>query len=105
LVLAGARPQAADGGHAAAGLTAAGPVQSQGPNFGTWSIGQIETPLSATGGDGTYAWSVVAGSLPLSNAPGNQYDWVALYCPATQPDGLHSNWKYMSDTQGRPQSV
>ena len=35
-----------------------------GPNFGTFSIGQVETPLSATGGDGTYAWSVVAGSLP-----------------------------------------
>ena len=38
--------------------------QSQGSNFGTFSIGQIETALSATGGNGTYAWSVVAGSLP-----------------------------------------
>ena len=33
-------------------------------NFGTFSIGQLETSLSATGGNGTYAWSVVAGSLP-----------------------------------------
>ncbi|MDO8681823.1 MAG: hypothetical protein Q7R30_25210, partial [Acidobacteriota bacterium] len=38
--------------------------QSQGANFGTWSVGQIEAQLSATGGNGTYAWSVVAGSLP-----------------------------------------
>src|SRR5439155_19991678 len=38
--------------------------QSQGSNFGPFSIGQIETALSATGGNGTYAWSVVAGSLP-----------------------------------------
>src|SRR5687768_12084318 len=39
--------------------------QSQGPNFGTFSIGQLETSLSATGGDGTnYAWSVILGSLP-----------------------------------------
>src|SRR5439155_26656481 len=35
-----------------------------GPNFGTWGIGQIETPLSATGGNGPYAWLVIAGSLP-----------------------------------------
>ena len=39
--------------------------QTQAANFGTWSIGQIETQLTATDGDGSnYAWSVVAGSLP-----------------------------------------
>ena len=37
---------------------------SQGSSFGTFSIGQLETSLSATGGNGTYAWSIVAGSLP-----------------------------------------
>ena len=35
-----------------------------GPDFGTWSIGLVETPLVATGGSGPYAWSVVDGSLP-----------------------------------------
>ena len=50
---------------ATAGVAQAQPVfQSQGPDFGTCSIGQVETPLSATGGDGTYTWSVVDGSLP-----------------------------------------
>ncbi|PYR52930.1 MAG: hypothetical protein DMF89_01060, partial [Acidobacteria bacterium] len=39
-------------------------VQTQNASFGTWSIGQIETPLSATGGNGSYAWSIVAGALP-----------------------------------------
>ena len=41
-------------------------IQSQDTNLGTWSIGQIEMPLSATGGagDGTYTWSVIDGSLP-----------------------------------------
>jgi hypothetical protein len=39
-------------------------VQSHGPDLGTWSIGQIEMPLNATGGDGiNYLWSVV-GDLP-----------------------------------------
>ena len=39
-------------------------VQSQGAALGTWSIGQVEIPLSATGGSGTaYTWSVF-GSLP-----------------------------------------
>ena len=33
-------------------------------DFGTFSIGQLETPLVASGGDGTYTWSVPAGSLP-----------------------------------------
>jgi hypothetical protein len=39
-------------------------LQAQGPNFGTHSIGQIEIPLTATRGDGTYVWSVVGGALP-----------------------------------------
>jgi uncharacterized repeat protein (TIGR03803 family)/probable HAF family extracellular repeat protein len=34
-------------------------------DFGTFSVGQLELPLTATGGDGLYyAWSVAAGSLP-----------------------------------------
>ena len=38
-------------------------TQSQGPNLGTWSIGEIDIPLNATGGAGGYTWSVI-GSLP-----------------------------------------
>src|SRR5579883_3026466 len=33
-----------------------------GPNYGTWSIGEIQTPLTA--GDGPYTFSVVSGALP-----------------------------------------
>ncbi|PYR68953.1 MAG: hypothetical protein DMF88_07630 [Acidobacteria bacterium] len=38
--------------------------QTQPSNLGAWSIGHLEIPLSATGGNGTYAWSVVGGTLP-----------------------------------------
>jgi hypothetical protein len=37
---------------------------SNGPNFGTWSVGEIQYSLAATGGSGAYAWSVSSGSLP-----------------------------------------
>jgi len=37
---------------------------SQGPNFVTYSIGDDEIPLTATGGSGSYTWSVTSGSLP-----------------------------------------
>jgi hypothetical protein len=39
-------------------------VQLEGPNFGTYSIGEVQVRLRASGGDGTYAWSVVDGLLP-----------------------------------------
>ena len=39
--------------------------QGQGPNFGTFSIGQVEIPLAATNGTGPYTWSLAPGSLPL----------------------------------------
>ena len=45
------------------GVTAGLSIVS-GPDFGTSSIGLVETPLVATGGSGPYAWSVVDGSLP-----------------------------------------
>ena len=34
------------------------------PDLGTWSIGRVEIPLTATGGNGTYTWSLADGSLP-----------------------------------------
>ncbi|HUR20303.1 MAG TPA: putative Ig domain-containing protein, partial [Vicinamibacterales bacterium] len=39
--------------------------QTHNPNFGTFSVGQVEAPLTATGGDGVnYAWSLNGGTLP-----------------------------------------
>src|SRR5262249_29997977 len=39
-------------------------TQTNGPNFGTFTVGSIEQQLVATGGIGGYTWSVVGGSLP-----------------------------------------
>ncbi|HEY3157812.1 MAG TPA: putative Ig domain-containing protein, partial [Vicinamibacterales bacterium] len=41
-------------------------TQTNGSNFGTFSIGDIQQSLTATGGTGpgTYVWSVVGGALP-----------------------------------------
>jgi len=40
------------------------PVITSGPNYCCGSIGEINQALTATGGNGTYTWSLVAGSLP-----------------------------------------
>src|ERR1051326_2206675 len=32
-----------------------------GPNLGTYSSGQVQIPLSASGGTGSYTWSVLGG--------------------------------------------
>src|SRR5262249_15771087 len=37
---------------------------NSGPNFGTFSFGDLQLELDASGGDGTYVWSVISGSLP-----------------------------------------
>jgi len=37
---------------------------NSGPDFGTFSIGDLQLELVASGGDGTYSWSVISGSLP-----------------------------------------
>lgn len=40
-------------------------AQTQSSNFGTFSIGNVQTQLVAVGGDGiNYTWSVVGGALP-----------------------------------------
>ncbi len=41
---------------------------TSGPNYGTWSIGQVESGLYASGGNGTFAWSVTSGGLPTGMA-------------------------------------
>ena len=50
-------------------LAVCGPAWAQptinvGPGLGTFPLGSIEYPLSASGGNGTYTWSKTAGSLP-----------------------------------------
>src|SRR5437762_10977292 len=68
-----------------AALAQSPPVFSQGPNFGTWSVGEVQAALAATGGNGTYSWSVTAGALP----PGISLrtDRAAFF-PATASAGL-----------------
>jgi hypothetical protein len=46
------------------GMAMASLTITSGPNYGTWSIGEIQVQLTATGGSGGYSWSVVSGSLP-----------------------------------------
>src|SRR5205814_1342993 len=33
--------------------------------------------------------------VAVANGPGSRTDWVALYCPATAPDGALRDYKYM----------
>lgn len=35
-----------------------------GPNYGTYSVGEVQVWLSASGGDGVHSWELVGGSLP-----------------------------------------
>src|SRR5580693_1126989 len=47
-----------------AGVVSAQPVITSAPNYCCFSIGLIQEPLTATGGNGTYTWSLVSGALP-----------------------------------------
>ena len=50
---------------ASLGSAAAQTLQmNSGPDFGTFSIGDLQIELDASGGNGTYTWSVISGSLP-----------------------------------------
>jgi uncharacterized protein (TIGR03437 family) len=61
------------------------PVITSGPNYCCWSIGEINQALTATGGNGTYTWSLVGGSLP----PGISIRTdVPSYFPAGTSAGL-----------------
>jgi len=57
----------------------------------------------------TLSWPTLVGtvtggtlSVTLGNGPGSPTDWVALYCPATQPDALWVDWKYLNNTRVAP---
>src|SRR5439155_17027691 len=41
-------------------------------------------------------------TFTLTNGPGNQADWIALYCPPGSASYL--DWKYMTNTQALPPS-
>jgi uncharacterized protein (TIGR03437 family) len=61
------------------------PVITSGPNYCCWSIGEIDQVLTATGGNSTYTWSLVSGSLP----PGISIRTdVPSYFPAGTSAGL-----------------
>jgi len=59
---------ASNGGSGSATATGVGTqfglVINSGPDFGTYPIGIDEIPLSASGGNGVYAWSISDGALP-----------------------------------------
>jgi uncharacterized protein (TIGR03437 family) len=44
------------------------PSMNFGNNFGSWPLGAIQYALNASGGNGTYTWSLVNGSLPTGLA-------------------------------------
>src|SRR6185503_1971879 len=48
----------------AAAAMAQSPVITVNPNLGPFPIGEVQLALTATGGNGTYAWSISSGSLP-----------------------------------------
>ena len=58
----------------ASGLSAALTITT-GSNLGTNSLGQAYVPLNATGGSGSYTWSVASGTLPtgmnIASVPGS----------------------------------
>ena len=61
------------------------PVITSGPNYCCWSTGEINQALTATGGSGTYTWSLVGGSL----SPGISIRTdVPSYFPAGTSAGL-----------------
>jgi subtilisin family serine protease len=60
--------------------------------------GATVTPASLTVAmSGTMTFTVTGG-------PGNVLDWVALSCPATNPDVLYSDWKYLNNSRTAPTS-
>jgi sugar lactone lactonase YvrE len=73
-------------------VSAASPATITTPTSGTVPTGTIEEPLSATGGSGTYTWTLVSGSLPpgvvlSTNVPSYfpTNDQAALQGVATTP--------------------
>jgi hypothetical protein len=43
-------------------------------------------------------------SFTLAGGPGNRFDWIGLYCPATNPEGSGTDWRYLNNTKTAPAS-
>jgi uncharacterized protein (TIGR03437 family) len=67
------------------GAASAQPVITSGPNYCCWSTGEINQALTATGGNGTYTWSLAGGSLPPGISVRTD---VPSYFPAGTSAGL-----------------
>ena len=61
------------------------PTITSGPNFGTFTIGEVQTAFTATGGSGNYTWSLVSGTLPTGLAIRSD---VPSFFPAGATAGL-----------------
>ena len=60
-------------------------VITTGSNLGTWTLGEQQIPLTASGGAGNYAWSYVSGTLPTGLSPRTD---VPSFFPAGTTAGL-----------------
>src|SRR5258708_3635545 len=69
-----------------ANVAAAAPVtQTVGPNLGTYSVGQLQLQLTASGGDGTsYLWEVVDGFGSLPPGMTIRTDTPLWFSPSTR---------------------
>ncbi|MDO8677398.1 MAG: M12 family metallo-peptidase [Acidobacteriota bacterium] len=76
-------------------------TNSGGTNYGadvtlttsTCPLLAVNSTIVATGGTMTFT---------VANGPGNVFDWVGLYCPATGADGGFTDWKYLSNARTPP---
>ncbi|MEO8501455.1 MAG: putative Ig domain-containing protein, partial [Vicinamibacteria bacterium] len=62
-------------------MASAQPVHLQGPNLGTTGIGVVEIQLRASGGDGTYSWSLVSGNGDLPPGVALRTDVPSWFSP------------------------
>ncbi len=61
-------------------------VINTGASLGTYPIGTVQIPLAATGGDGTFVWTVTAGTLPPGLAL--RTDLPSFFPPGTASAGV-----------------
>src|SRR5207253_510686 len=65
-------------------------------------------PVTITGPTLTAGASTVAAggtiSFTVASGPGNRFDWVGLFCPASSTDSAYFTWKYLSNSQVAPGS-
>ncbi len=85
----------------ASGGTAAITVFTPAPGGGTSS----PSTLTVIGPTVTVPATATAGSplsVTVANGPGNPMDWLALFCPPTQPDTAYTAWEYLNGMPAPP---